>query len=45
LDGFTRAAARELNPYGIHVYGVQSHSEQIIEKVLALLDLRQMEEG
>jgi len=45
LDGFTRAAARELNPYGIHVYGVQSDSEQIIEKVFALLDLRQMEEG
>jgi NAD(P)-dependent dehydrogenase (short-subunit alcohol dehydrogenase family) len=45
LDGLTHAAARELDPYGIRVYSVGNTSEKIVENVLALLDLRQMEEG
>ena len=44
LDGFTRQAARELNPYGIQVYSVMNTSEKIVNRVFALLDL-QMEEG
>ena len=44
LDGFTRQAARELNPYGIQVYSVINTSEKIVNTVFALLDL-QMEEG
>ncbi|HUF00242.1 MAG TPA: SDR family NAD(P)-dependent oxidoreductase [Anaerolineales bacterium] len=43
LDGFTREAARELSPYGIHVYAVENVSEKIVETVFALLD-RQTEE-
>ena len=37
LEGFTRQAARELRPYGIHVHAVESRAEQIVDKVLALL--------
>jgi 3-oxoacyl-[acyl-carrier protein] reductase len=37
LDGFTRQAAQELNPYGIHVYAVEM-DENIVEKVFALLE-------
>jgi NAD(P)-dependent dehydrogenase (short-subunit alcohol dehydrogenase family) len=44
LEGFTRQAARELNPYGIQVYSVINNSEKIVNTVFALLDL-QMEEG
>lgn len=38
LRGFTQQAARELSPYGIHVYVVESTREQIVETVLALLE-------
>lgn len=44
LDGFTRQAARELSPYGIQVYAVETTQEKIVERVFALLDL-QKEEG
>jgi NAD(P)-dependent dehydrogenase (short-subunit alcohol dehydrogenase family) len=44
LDGFTRQAARELNPYGIRVYSAINISEKVVDTVFALLDL-QMEEG
>ena len=44
LDGFTRQAARELNPYGIQVYSVINIPEKIVNTIFALLDL-QMEEG
>jgi NAD(P)-dependent dehydrogenase (short-subunit alcohol dehydrogenase family) len=37
LSGFTREAARELSPFGIHVHGVQSDREQIVKRVFALL--------
>ena len=39
LDGLTHQAARELSPYGIEVYAVESVPEKIIENVFALLDL------
>ena len=42
-DGFTRQAARELSPYGIHVYSVENIPEKIVVSVFALLD-SQMEE-
>jgi NAD(P)-dependent dehydrogenase (short-subunit alcohol dehydrogenase family) len=38
LEGFTRQAARELKPYGIQVYAVENHSENIVESVFALFD-------
>jgi 3-oxoacyl-[acyl-carrier protein] reductase len=38
LAGFTRQAARELNPYGIQVYQIENVSEKIVERVFALLD-------
>jgi NAD(P)-dependent dehydrogenase (short-subunit alcohol dehydrogenase family) len=38
LEGFTRQAARELKPYGIQVYAVENHSENIVERVFALFD-------
>jgi NAD(P)-dependent dehydrogenase (short-subunit alcohol dehydrogenase family) len=44
LDGFTRQAARELNPYGIYVYSAMDIPEKIVDIVFALLDL-QMEAG
>jgi NAD(P)-dependent dehydrogenase (short-subunit alcohol dehydrogenase family) len=37
LIGFTRQAARELNPYGIHVHAVEA-GEDVVEKTLALLE-------
>ena len=37
LNGFTRQAARELNPYGIRVHAVESGQDQIVENVFALL--------
>lgn len=37
LEGLTRAAARELNPYGIHVYAVENRRDKIVEGVFALL--------
>jgi NAD(P)-dependent dehydrogenase (short-subunit alcohol dehydrogenase family) len=43
LDGFTRQAARELRPYGIHVYAVENVQEKIVETIFVLLD-PQMEE-
>lgn len=43
LDGFTRQAARELRPYGIHVYAVEDAQEKVVETIFALLDV-QMEE-
>lgn len=38
LRGFTQQAARELSPYGIHVYAVETDREQILERVFALLE-------
>lgn len=38
LDGFTRQAARELSPYGIHVYAVENVSDTIIASVSALFE-------
>lgn len=37
LEGLTRAAARELNPYGIRVYAVENRGDKIVEGVFALL--------
>jgi len=37
LIGFTRQAARELNPHGIKVYAVET-GDVVVEKVLALLE-------
>lgn len=38
LRGFTQQAARELSPYGIRVYAVESDQEQIVETIWALLE-------
>jgi NAD(P)-dependent dehydrogenase (short-subunit alcohol dehydrogenase family) len=38
LRGFTQQAARELSPYGVRVYAVESDREQIVERVFALLE-------
>ena len=38
LNGFTRQAARELNPQGIQVYAVTSEAENVVETILGLLD-------
>jgi 3-oxoacyl-[acyl-carrier protein] reductase len=38
LQGFTQQAARELSPYGIHVYAVKNTDDTIIASVLALLE-------
>jgi NAD(P)-dependent dehydrogenase (short-subunit alcohol dehydrogenase family) len=43
LKGFTRQAARELGPYGIHVHALKSDRDQIVEKVFALLAERSEE--
>jgi NAD(P)-dependent dehydrogenase (short-subunit alcohol dehydrogenase family) len=40
LDGFTRQAARELSPYGIRVYAVETIQGKIVETVFALLELQ-----
>lgn len=37
LSGFTRQAARELNPYGIYVHAVESTTGDVVEKVFELL--------
>ncbi len=37
LRGFTAQAARELNPYGIQVYGVKNDRDTVVETVFALL--------
>jgi NAD(P)-dependent dehydrogenase (short-subunit alcohol dehydrogenase family) len=37
LRGFTSQTARELSPFGIRVYAVESNPDQIAEKVFALL--------
>lgn len=42
LDGFTRRAARELNPYGIRVYAIET-GDKIVERVIELF-VSQMEE-
>ena len=39
LQGLTREAARELNPYGIRVYAVENHGDKIVEDVFALLQI------
>ena len=39
LQGLTLEAARELNPYGIHVYAVENRRDKIVEDVFALLQL------
>lgn len=39
LQGLTLEAARELNPYGIHVYAVENRGDKIVEDVFALLQL------
>jgi 3-oxoacyl-[acyl-carrier protein] reductase len=38
LRGFTQQAARELRPYGIRVYAVESDREKIVGTVMALLE-------
>jgi NAD(P)-dependent dehydrogenase (short-subunit alcohol dehydrogenase family) len=38
LAGFTRQAARELSPYGIHVYAVENTRDTIIASVFALFE-------
>jgi 3-oxoacyl-[acyl-carrier protein] reductase len=40
LEGLVHQAARELSPYGIQVYAVVSIQGEIVETVLALLDLQ-----
>jgi len=39
LEGLTLKAARELDPYGIHVYAVKNHGDKIVEDVFALLQI------
>jgi len=39
LDGLSRQAARELNPYGIQVYSTENVPEKIVERVFALFEL------
>ena len=41
LDGFTRQAARELNPHGIRVYAVENAGATIIAKVFELIELEE----
>ena len=43
VEAFTRAAARELSPYGVRVYSMENNAEKIVEDIFALLHL-QMEE-
>ena len=38
LTGFTHRAARELSPYGIHVYAVENTRDTIIASVFALFE-------
>ena len=37
LEGLTRQAARELNPYGIRVYAVDTAGDQVVDRVMTLL--------
>jgi NAD(P)-dependent dehydrogenase (short-subunit alcohol dehydrogenase family) len=37
LQGFTRQAARELSPHGIHVHAVESTVSDVVEKVFGVL--------
>lgn len=37
LRGFTRQAARELNPYGIQVYEVTGDADTVVETIFSLL--------
>ena len=37
LEGLTRAAARELKPYGIRVYAVENRGDKIVASIFALL--------
>jgi 3-oxoacyl-[acyl-carrier protein] reductase len=39
LDGLTHQAARELSPYGIHVYAVENSTDTVVKNVFSLLDL------
>jgi NAD(P)-dependent dehydrogenase (short-subunit alcohol dehydrogenase family) len=39
LEGLTSLAARELSPYGIQVYSVESVSAHVVQDVFALLDV------
>ena len=39
LVGFTRQAAQELSPHGIHVYAIENSRDTIVENVLAVLGL------
>lgn len=39
LREFTNQAARELKPYGIQVYAVDNHAENIVRSVFDLLDV------
>ena len=43
VEAFTRAAARELSPYGVRVDSMENNAEKIVEDIFALLHL-QMEE-
>jgi NAD(P)-dependent dehydrogenase (short-subunit alcohol dehydrogenase family) len=38
LEGLTRQAARELHPHGIRVHPVDADSDQVVERVMSLLD-------
>lgn len=38
LAGLTRLAGRELSPYGIRVYAVESKAETVVKEVFSLLD-------
>jgi NAD(P)-dependent dehydrogenase (short-subunit alcohol dehydrogenase family) len=40
IESFTRQAARELSPYGVQVYSVESISEKIVQNIFALLHLQ-----
>ena len=39
LKGFTEQAARELNPYGIHVFAAKNDPATIIDQVFSLLSV------
>lgn len=37
LKGFSHQAARELSPYGIHIYAVENAADTVVNKVFSLL--------
>jgi NAD(P)-dependent dehydrogenase (short-subunit alcohol dehydrogenase family) len=39
LDAFTHQAARELQPYSIHVYSVEDIAESVVEAIFTLLEV------